>query len=101
MGGMTGIIDEIEQQRAQAKTAFLKGDFETALRLAQVTLGDLSVIPDGEKVGKAGAKLTFMRESILEFIKQIKQARHENQLANAQNMGMSIHPTIFQSERGA
>lgn len=101
MAGMAGIISEIEQQRQQAKTAFLKGDYEKALRLAQVTLGDLALIPDGEKAGDAGAKITFIRESLQQFIEQIKQARKSSQLATADNMGMTIHPMTFQSERSA
>ena len=70
---MSNVVNEIEDQRIQAKNLFLAGDYVGAANIATLTLGDLAIIPDGEKQGDAGAKLTWDREAIQAFIDLCKE----------------------------
>ena len=94
------IYDEIDAQRKLAKESLLAGDYDSAITQAEMTLLDLASIPDGEKAGDAGAKLTWNREAIVEFIRLAKEKRADAAVSNAGPMGMSVHPIQYQSVRG-
>ena len=90
---MPGIYDEIDSQRRRAKKALLEGRFDDAITQAELSLMDLALIPDGEKEGDAGAKLTWNREAIVAFINLIKEKRADAAVnASAGGMGMTTHP---------
>ena len=87
---MSNIIQELDRQRRDAKTAFLNGNYDEALKLAQVSLLDLANIPDGEKLGDAGGKLSWDREAIQAFIVQVEKARADAVASSNTTGGIAI-----------
>jgi len=95
---MASVYDQIELQINRAKSALVEGRFDDAITQAELCLLDLSVIPDGQKEGDAGASLTWNREAIVSFIDMVKLKRIDT--SNAYNpMGITTHPMESISER--
>ena len=95
---MAGIYDEIEAQRVAAKTAFQAGEYDEAIKQAELSLLGLSLVPDGRVGSELEAEITWNREAIVEFINLAKKARSDAAMSSVTGL-MSMHPIRFQSER--
>ena len=72
-GEATSIVTRINGLGSRVQTAILAGNFLEARKLALMMLTAIAVIPDGEKQGEAGAKLSWDRNAIQGLIAQIAE----------------------------
>ena len=72
-GEATSIVTRINGLGNRVQNAILAGNFLEARKLALMMLTAIAVIPDGEKQGEAGAKLSWDRTAIQGLIAQIAQ----------------------------
>lgn len=93
---MSNIVAQIEKRGADADQALLASDFERALTLATSMFGLLARVPDGEKLGDAGARLTWDRNAVNEFIKAIADRRRDTHVSDTSNVaGIAISQVQF------
>ena len=67
------IVNRINGLGARVQTAIFAERFVEARKLALMMLTAISIIPDGEKQGEAGAKLSWDRMAIQGLITQIAE----------------------------
>ena len=72
-GEAASIVTRINGLGSRVQSAILSGNFLEARKLALMMLTAIAVIPDGEKQGEAGAKLSWDRTAIQGLIAQIAQ----------------------------
>ena len=70
-GEATAIVTRINGLGDRVQNAILSGRLVEARTLALAMLTAIAIIPDGEKEGEAGAKLSWDRNAIQGLIKQI------------------------------
>lgn len=80
---------EINDAMSAAILARRAGDFDTAIQEAEVALGMMGAVADQEKGGFAGAKLSWDRNSIDQFINQIRRSKRASK-SNASIGGLQI-----------